>query len=63
MKETENNGMASLKCRKKITIYSEFYELVKLSFKSKDAIKYFLKKKGELFKTQVKKYEGPFSLN
>lgn len=49
MKETGNNGVASLKCQKKITIHSEFYELVKLSFKGKDAIKYFRKIKERTF--------------
>lgn len=42
MKETENNGTASLECWKETTVYLELYKIVKLSFTNEDAVKYFL---------------------
>lgn len=53
MKATENNGVISLKYRKKTTVYLEFCKLVKLSFKGEDGIRCFLKRKEKVFKHEL----------
>lgn len=53
MNATENNGVTSLKCQKKTTVYLEFCKLVKLSFKGEDGIRCFLKRKEEVFKHKL----------
>lgn len=51
MKATENNGVISLKYRKKTTVYLEFCKLVKPSFKGEMEFDVFWKERKKFLNT------------